>query len=381
MSLASCTYQCGWIGDDATFTVSLLATQGDLFQRYTGDLLGSFTCTPNWDGKALGAGPVLRVILMESDPTITQATLAKAVVDDETTYYIDGLKLEFDSSGISVNSTSGGATGYAGCFRKLKANSTGASTPVPTLSIAPFGGLEIRKNLVGPAQGRSINVTVKLGINTGAKGVHQQGSTTIRILQSNGATNFAHIYCDDDSFVLDEDNTDVVCKVKCWRGDSEVTAKFYRKWYMLEGGSWVQKATTDTFTVDRDMVATFADIKVECYADAACTELIASDVQTVNDSSDAYVITPGPQPADGTFYQGGTTDIKFYPKLTDTDGNPVTEAHKFNYTVMDSVGNIALTSNGNPANAVQPGGFFTVGASIANNMMEGPIVHIDADSA
>lgn len=380
MSLASCTYQCGWIGDDATFTVSLIAPKGDLFQRYTGDLLGAITCTPNWDGTALGAGPVLRVILMESDPTITQATLAKAVVDDETTYYIDGLRLEFDSSGISVNSTSGGATGYTGCFRKLKANSTGASTPVPTLSSAPFGGLEIRKNLVGPAQGHSINVTVKLGINTGTKGVHQQGSTTIRILQSNGTTNFAHIYCENDSFVLDEDNTDVVCKVKCWRGDSEVTT-FYRKWYMLESGAWVQKATTDTFTVDRDMVATFADIKVECYADAARTELIASDVQTINDSSDAYIVSAGPQPADGTFYQGGTTDIKFYPKLTDIDGNPVSEAHKFNFSVMDSVGNIVLSSHDTGQQAVQPGGFFTVTAAIANNMGEGPIVHIDADSA
>lgn len=381
MSLASCNYQCGWMEDDATFTVTILGNNEDPCQRYSGTALSPTAITPNWDGTAEGSGPVLRVILMESDPAITQATLAQAVVDDETTYYIDGQKLEFNSSGISIDSTSGGATGYAGCFRKLKANKNGTATPVPTLASAPFGGLEIRKNLVTPTGGKTVNVVVSLGINTGTKGIHKQGSTSIRIIQSNGATNFASIYCENtDSFVLDEDNDDVVCKVRCWQGESEVTT-FWRKWYMLEGAQWVQKATTDTFTVDRQMVATFADIKVECYSDSAMTKLIASDVQTINDSSDAYVISPGPNPADGTFYQGGTTNVTFSPKLTDIDGNPVSDPHKFSYAVMDSVGNIVLSSNDTGQSKINPGGSFTVTATIANNMGEGPIVNIEAESA
>lgn len=373
MSLSSCSYQCGWIEDDVTFTVSMIGNEGDLVQRYTGSVTSPGTVTPNWDGTAQGSGPILRNILMESDPTITQATLAAAVVDSETTYYIDGLKLEFNSSGLSIDSTSGGATGYVGCFRKLTA-AAGSSH----LAAAPFGGLEIRKNLVTPTGGKTINVGVKLAINTGTKGIYKQGTTRIRMVQSNGATNFASIYCDNgDSFVLDENNDDVVCKARCYQGDTEVTA-FYRKWYMLEGGAWVQKATTDTYTVDRGMVATFADVKVECFSDAARTKLIASDVQTINDSSDAYVLSPSPSPADGTFYQNGSVSVTFSPKLTDNDGNPVAQTHKFTYAVMDSTGNIVQSVTA--ANAIAQGGSFTVTAATANNMGEGPIVYIEAIS-
>ena len=368
MSLASCSYQCGWVEDDVTFTVAIMGNKGDLYQRYTGPATNPDTITPNWDGKALGSGPILRNILMESDPTITQATLAQAVVDSETTYYIDGLKLEFNNSGISIDSTSGGATGYVGCFRKLTAAS-GSNH----LAAAPFGGLEIRKNLVTPTGGKTVNVGVKLAINTGTKGIYKQGSTRIRIVASNGSTNFAHIYCTGDSFVLDEEHDSVTCKVRCYEGEKEATT-FYRRWLMMEGGQWVQKSTDNDFTVDRSMVATFADIKVECYSDSARTKLMASDVQTVNDSTDAYIISPNPNPADGTFYQNGSVNVTFSPKLTNNDGSAVGEAHKFTYAVMDSTGNVVQSVTA--ANAIAQGGSFTVAASIANNMGEGPIVNL-----
>lgn len=379
MSLSSCSYQCGFIEEDRMFTVSMLAVGGDLFQRYTGTPTAPGAITPNWAGTALGAGPVLRNIVMESDPDITQADLAKAVVDDETTYYIDGNKLTFNASGISQATSATDPTAvYNGLFRKLKANSTGASVPVPTLASAPLGGLEIRDNLVTATQGQTVNVTVILAISTGTKGIRKQGGTRIRMVKSNGATNFAHIYCQNDSFVLDEDNNSVVCRVRCWEGDAEV-ATSYKKWYMLEGGQWVQKATTDTFEVDRSMVASFADVKVECYSDSARTKLIASDVQTVCDSSDALIISPNPSPADGNFYQNGTVDITFSPKLTDMDGKEVTQAHKFIYTVMDSAGNIVQSVTA--ANAIPKGGSFKVSRDVANNMGEGPIVNIEAISA
>ena len=379
MSLASCSYQCGWIAEDVTFTVSLLGVSGDLYQRFSGNPSSPSGIDPNWSGLALGSGPVLRVILMESDPTITQATLAQHVVDSETTYYIDEQKLTFNSSGISSAPSGDPTAVYNGLFRKLLANSTNAATPVPTLASAPFGGLEIRGNLITATQGKTINVTVSLGIDTGTSGIHKQGGTNIRMIPVTGSSNFAHIYCDNDSFVLvEKDNEDVTCKVKCWRGETEVTT-FYRKWYILEGGQWVQKSTADTFTVDRDMVATFADIKVECYSDSARTKLIASDVQTINDSSDAYVIAPCPNPADGTFTQGGTQGVTFSPKLTNVDGSAVNETHKFTYAVMDSTGNIVQSVTA--ANAIPQGGSFTVAASVANNMGEGPIVNIEAISA
>lgn len=380
MSLASCSYQCGFIGEDQTFTVAMLGANGDLFQRFSGTANAPGAITPNWSGTALGAGPILRNILMESDPDITQADLAKVVVDSETSYYVDGKRIIFDGNGISTN-LEGVAGAYAGCFRLLKANATGAAVPSPTLAAAPFGGLEIRNNLVTASGGKTINVAVKLGINTGSNGIHKQGSTNIRMIQSNGATNFANIFCDaSDSFVLDEGNNEVVCKAQCWEGDIQV-GTFFRKWYMLEGGNWVQKATTDTYTVNRAMVNTFADIKVECYSDSACTKLIASDVQTINDSSDSLIVVPGPNPPDGNFLQGGTTGVTFSPKLTNKDGTPYTNAHTFVYTVMDSVGNKLqgnTDASGNVTTPIAAGGSFTVPASVANGIGEGPVVNIEA---
>lgn len=371
MSLASCSYQCGWIWDDVTFTVSMLGNRGDLYQRYTGSYLTP-TCTPNWDGLTGNNRPMIRNILMESDPTITQATLASAVVDEETKYYVDGVELQFNSQGISYNGS------YDGLFRKLKANSTGAAVPVPTRTDAPFGGLEILGNLVTASGGKTINISVTLGLNADGKAIRKQGSTRIRIIQSNGTSNFANIYCTNDSFVLDEDNDSVTCEVECFEGENEVIT-FYRKWYIMELGQWVQKSTADTFTVDREMVATFADIKVECYSDSACTKLIASDVQTINDSSDSLILSANPNPADGTFAQGGSTGITFTPKLTDNEGNPyAVSSWKYSYAVMDSTGNVVLSIT--TANAIAQGGSFTVPASVANLMGEGPLVNIEAFS-
>lgn len=373
MSLASCSYQCGYIGEGETFTVSILGSTGDLVQRYTGTSASPGTVTPDWSGNALGSGPILRVILMESDPNVSQADLASLVIDSETSYWIDGQKLEFNAQGISIDSNSGGATGYAGCFRKLT-----AAAGTNHIAGAPFGGLEIRNNLVTPTGGKTVNIAVKLAISTGSKGIHKQGTTNIRIIKANGSSSFATIYCDStQSFVLDENNDSVTCRVRCWEGEAEL-ATTYKKWYMMEAGQWVQKATSDTFAVDRAMVATFADVKVECFSDSARTKLVASDVQTINDSSDSYIVNPSPNPPDGTFYQGGNTGVTFTPTLTDNDGNPVTQTHKFTYAVMDSVGNVV--QNVTTANAIPSGGSFTVPASVANNMHEGPIVNIEAIS-
>lgn len=373
MSLASCSYQCGWISNEMGFTVSLLGNEGDLYQRFSGKANAPSNVTPPWNMGASQTGPILRVILMGDDPSVSQTTLADAVVDSETSYFIDGVKLSFDGNGLST-SLEGGDTSYAGCFRKLTA-AAGANHN----AAAPFGGLEVRKNLVTPTDGRTVNVSVRLGLSTGNKGFHKQGSTRIAMIRSNGSSNFAHIFCDaGQSFVLDKDaNPSVTCKVNCWEGDNAV-ATFYRKWYIMEGGVWVQKATTDTFAVTHAMVNSFADVKVECYSDSERTKPIASDVQTVNDSSDALILSPNPTPADGTFVQNGTVDVSFNPTLQTQDGSAVPDNFKYAYAVMDSAGNTVLQVT--EANAIPKGTSFTVDRTVANGMEQGPIVNIEAFS-
>lgn len=369
MSLASCSYQCSWVSDGSTFTCSLLGSSGDLFQRYGGDSVSPSSIIPDWSGTVQGTGDHIRIVLMESDQDITEADLAGCVSDGDTKWYIDGLLLKFNSQGISIEGASGECQGYAGCFRKLT-----AAAGSQHLASAPYGGLEILNNLVTPSNGHNITVKAVVALTVDNKAVNTQGDTVIRMVKSVGTANFASIYCDsNDSFVLDEKDGSVVCKVRCWQGDTELaSAKFTRKWYLLEAGAWVQKSTAATFTVDRDMIATFGDVKVECWSKDATPALIASDIQTVADSTDAYVLSPCPDPADGQFYQtGGPDKIKFSPKVTDKDGTAV-PVSGFYFVVMDSAG---VVQNTNATTLMQT---YDLPKSIASAIGEGPVVNITA---
>ena len=103
-------------------------------QYYSGDAVNPGTVVPSWEGLAAANRPFLRVILMESDPDITQDELAGMVSDADTEWYIDGKKLYFNSSNVSIDN-SAGVQGYAGCFRKLT-----AAAGTNHRADAPYGG-------------------------------------------------------------------------------------------------------------------------------------------------------------------------------------------------------------------------------------------------
>lgn len=376
MSVASCSYQCTWVPDGGTITCSLLGSTGDLYQRFGGTAVSPTGISPDWNGTAAGSGPFIRIVLMENSPDISEADIAGCISDEDTKWYIDGLLLKFDSSGISINGAAGECQGYAGCFRKLKA----AAGP-QHIAGAPYGGLEIRQNLVTASNGHNIVVKAVVALTVDSKAVNAQGDTVIRMVKSVGTANFASIYCDStDSFILDEKDGSVVCKVRCWQGDTELaTGKFTRKWFLLEAGAWVQKSTADTFTVDRDMIDTFGDVKVECWSKDSTPAKIASDIQTVADSTDAYVLSPCPDPADGQFYQtGGPEKIRFTPKVTDKDGNSV-QVSGFVFVVMDSAGNLQPILPGAATSVnVSPGSYLDLLRENAERINEGPVVNITA---
>ena len=365
MSLASCSYQVGFEEDGSVITASLLGGTGDLTQYYSGDAASPGSVTPSWSGLTGSDRPFLRIILMEADPDITQADLAGMISDSDTEWYIDGKKLYFNSSGVSIDNAAG-VTGYAGLFRKLTA-AAGSNHRAD----APFGGLEVTGNLVTATGGHSITVEVVVAIVKGSTGLRRKGDTTVRILKNTGQANFATIYCDStDSFVLDSGNPAVVCKVRCWQGDSELTS-FKREWYLIENGVWVLKGTGDTFTVTQDMVQTFADVRVVCKDHDG--NFIASDIQTVNDSDDPYVLLPNPTPEDGKFYRSeGPAKITFAPKIQHMDGS-AGPACSYYFVILDSAGNI-LNSDSKTKKKT-----YDLLKEVALAIGEGPTVNITAE--
>ncbi|MDE7190176.1 MAG: hypothetical protein K2N96_08555 [Muribaculaceae bacterium] len=359
MSLASCSYQTTWIPNSSSFTVALLGINGDIWQMYEGDPTAPVNVIPDF----VTDKPVIKTILMESDPEVTQANLAAMISNSETKWYVNDVKLVF-------NATTGISTNFGGAFKLI----TTASGSNP-LASAPYGGLQIIKNLVTALNGQSAVVRNEVALTIGSNVAYVQGSTGIKMIKRTGSNSVADIYCDSsDSFVLTSDHNSVVCKVRCWQGDQQLADnKFTRKWSLLENGAWIQKATTNTFTVNRDMIATFGDVKVECFDTSG--KPIASDIQTGADETDPYVVMPNPTPADGVLRaSGGPDKIKFEPKLLDLDGVEKTGV-KFLFTELDSAGNILNNDTTTKKTSHE------IPIQTFINLNEGPLVNITAVEA
>lgn len=309
MSLASTSFQCVYIDEDRSFTISLIGSNGDLMQSYQGSAASPVagSILPDWSGTDK---PFWKTVLMESDPNVTDATLAGYISDANTKWYVDDKEILFGNDGLSLKGTAAGTfQGTAGIFRKLT-----AAAGTNHRADAPFGGLEVRTNLVKEFSGNPATIKCRLAMTVDGRVVEQQASSPLRFVKRGEGDNLAYIYCDaSDSMVLDTDNPSVVLKARCFKGSAELaSANFTRKWYLLENGAWVLKATTDTYTVTRDDIATFGDVKVECYSKDTTPVLIASDIQTVADQADGLIVIPNPTPADGKIRQGDSnTGVEF----------------------------------------------------------------------
>lgn len=382
-SLASCSYQCVYIRDGQTFTLSLIGNNGDIMQTYAGPASApqAGSIIPDWSGSDK---PFWRVSLMESDPNITAAQLAALISDNNTKWYVDGDEILFGNDGLSLKGTAAGTfKGRAGIFRKLSA-AAGSNH----LADAPYGGLQVRDNLVADFAGVSATITCVLALTVDSQPVFLQDNAPLRFARRGDGDNLAHIYCDaSQSMVLDADHSSVTLKARCWQAGAELaSANFSRKWFLLEAGAWVQKSTADTYNVTRDDIPTFGDIKVECWTKDATPKLIASDVQTVADQTDGLIVIPNPTPADGKIRQGDSnTGVTFNPVLTDVDGNtPFGSASlRYLFTVMNSAGmilNPASNAFGMAASTTQftqnPATKFAVPRAVFENEGEGPLVNI-----
>lgn len=360
MSLAAGSYQCTFIPDAGTFTIALMGSTGDLVQMYNGTSSAPQSIMPSWDGLDAADRPVVGVVLMSSDASISQDSLADQINDAATKWYVNGEELEFNNAGDTINGS------YDGLFTRINAKTSTAN---------PYGGLRVNGNLVKAALGAPMVIKCALGIEVGTTLAMVQASYTIRILPISGDAAMADIYCDPGaSFALDETNTSVVAKVRVWREGVLLDASDYDcNWSVMIDGEWVSRGSGATFTVTRDDIQTFGQIKVECMTTGSNPTLIASDIQTVSDSSDPYIVYPNPTPADGTLYQtGGAEYVEFAPTLQSMSGGSAPANVKYKFAVLSPAGVILNTDY----NTVQQ--TYRVDKSVFVALNAGPLINITA---
>ena len=361
MSYGSASIQCVYIQDDATYTMALLGGTGDLFQMYKGSALSPDSVIPQWDGLAQADRPVVAVVLMSSNASASDGDLTDKVLDAATEWYVNDELLKFNNAGLST----GGS--WNGLFSKIGKGAEAAY---------PFGGLRVNGNLVTAAGGLPIVIKCVLAVDPGSgEIVNIQNSYPVRILQVSGESAMADIYCAaGQSFALDDTGTSVTAQVRCWRnGVLMATSDYTVVWYMFEGGDWAEKHRGEKFTVDRDDVHTFGQIKAECWSTGAQPALIASDMQTLSDSSDPYVIYPNPTPADCRIRQtGGPDKVSFAPKLKRVSGEEVSSNVGYLFAVLSPAG-VLLNTDSTTVKST-----YDVLKEIFVNLGAGPVVNITA---
>lgn len=363
---ASASYQCVYIQDAGTFTIALMGAEGDIVQMYRGSALNPDAVIPSWSALDEASRPVLKVILMSSDTSHTDQMLSDMVNNAATVWYVNDEALTFTNAGLST----GGS--YNGLFKKIGAGEDAKY---------PFGGLRVNGDVVTASGGVPMVIRCELAIEAANSIAKAQASYPLRVLPMLSSTSVAEIYCAaGQSFALDADNTYVDARVRLWSESGETDASKYTvKWYIMQKGEWVYKTDSAVFRVTRDEVDTFGQIRAECWSKDTTPALIASDMQTLSDSSDPFVIYPNPTPADGRLWQtGGPDEVSFEPKLKRISGEEVTGV-KFLFAVLDPMGTIwnQGSQDDMPSNKVECT-TFAVPKSVFVGMQAGPTVNITA---
>lgn len=363
---ASASYQCVYVQDSATFTITLVGAEGDIMQMYRGSALKPDAVIPSWNSLAESDRPVLKTVLMSSDSSHTEQMLSGMVNNAKTLWFVNDEELVFTNAGLST----GGS--YNGLFKKI-----GAGVDAKY----PFGGLRINGDVVTASGGVPMVIRCELGIEVANSVSTAQASYPLRVLPMFSDTSVAEIYCAaGQSFALDADNTYVDARVRLWSESGETDASKYTvKWYIMKDGEWVYQTDGATFRVTRDDINTFGQIKAECWGKDGSTKPIATDMQTLSDSSDPFVIYPNPTPADGRLRQtGGPDEVSFEPKLKRISGEEITDV-KFLFAVLDPMGTIwnEGSHDGMPSNKVECT-TFSIPKSVFIGMQAGPTVNITA---
>lgn len=276
MTKASATGQIIVTSNGTTIHTALQCTLGDLYQNYDGDWNKPTAVSPNFEASGT-TGPTLVFQAFSAEAGSGVLNLSNA---SSTTWEIAGVTLSFnDNTGVSTTSFNG-TTGH---FTR-GADSSGNPK------------LTVNKNLIGVNSGNSFNITCKVMASVGNTARELSASFPVYIAQGVDNSKRVNIIATSEKnlFTITEKGGTCTVKAVVTDGVTVPTSGYTFRWYLLGAdGEFVlkQNSASDTYTVNETDVDSSAMVKVEAYIGST---LYASDVQTINDVSDEYVLFANP---------------------------------------------------------------------------------------
>lgn len=271
--------------------------------------------------------------LLYLDVVSSRSSEAQVKFASDVEIYVNGTKLVFDSNGLSTTMFGDGQNEH---FKAVK-NSTGTG--------AVIYGIRLMRNLIKDFNFTSVNIKMVGKIQYGTQLDSVQATYTIPVQKYSGNGYAVTIKAGDSKgFTIRERGTEgaVTLVASVWdiEAGTETTGNLKYVWEKAvpTDSGWADlKNDSKTLKVDDTMIAAYGEFR--CTVSKGST-LLGSDMRSVNDATDEYVVNLHPTPPDETINEGSGEGVKYEPKLavrTATGTNEV-EGYKFCFSVKDGSG-------------------------------------------
>lgn len=309
MAKASVTGQITIVSNGTTFYTVIQCQLGDLYQTYLGDESAVTNISPDFE--ASGATKPMLVFLAYS-AELGSGNGLKEVANTNMHWYIGTTELTFDAQGLSTN-TFGGTTGHFTKTTQQIATSTDGST------YTTVPALQVNKNIVKVNNLSSFLIRGEADVSVTNSSVRLSASYQVSVTKATENTKHVTIIAGDTKYFTISDKGGY-CLLKAQVDNKDAANLGYVfKWYLPDDtGAWAQQSeTSDVFSVLETKVQTSTLVKLEVYKDDT---LYGMDVQTVNDVTDPYHISPNPVDDSGKamaeqFTKGDGSHINYKPIL------------------------------------------------------------------
>lgn len=333
MAKASVTGTIAVISNGTTLNAIIQCQMGDLYQTYLGEKNKPTNIYPDFEADG-ATKPILVFLLYSAEKGAGNGL--ESITDSNMHWFIGSEEIKFDSQGVSTNNWNGVTGHFTKTTQKIYNDDATTYTTVPAL--------QVNKNLVQVNNCSSFLIRGEADVSIINSAAHITAQYQVSINYGTENTKKVTIVAADTKyFTISEKGGH--CQLQAWVDNKPASGLGYTfKWYISKDGGWqVLSETSDLLTITEPQVNTSAIIKLEVYKD---DDLYGMDVQTVNDVSDPYHISPNPLNASGDptieqFTRGSGESIKYKPVLWyNVNGNVTKVAdQKFIMTFMDNVGN------------------------------------------